>query len=181
MNWWTRKLHRWGALITAVPLLLVILTGLLLQVKKQVPWVQPTTRSGSSGGPSLAWDQALSIARGVSEAGVESWQDISRIDLQPKRGVLKLICRSGWEIQLDHQTGEVLSVAIRRSDWIESLHDGSFFSDPVKLGVFLPSGIILLILWGTGAWLWWLPFQARINKRKRMALRAAGSAASGES
>lgn len=47
LNKWTRKLHRWGALLTAVPLLLVIVTGLLLQVKKEAAWIQPPTMRGS--------------------------------------------------------------------------------------------------------------------------------------
>ena len=38
-----RKTHRWGAVLVAVPFLLVLVSGLLLQVKKQVPWVQPAT------------------------------------------------------------------------------------------------------------------------------------------
>ena len=47
-NRWTRKLHRWGAIITLVPLLLVIISGLLLQVKKQVVWFsqRPSKASG---------------------------------------------------------------------------------------------------------------------------------------
>ncbi len=47
MKWWVRKLHRWGALITVVPLVLVIVTGIILQVKKQVDWVQPPTQKGT--------------------------------------------------------------------------------------------------------------------------------------
>ena len=46
LNWWTRKLHRWGALLTALPLLIVIVSGLLLQVKKQIPWGPATHDQG---------------------------------------------------------------------------------------------------------------------------------------
>jgi uncharacterized iron-regulated membrane protein len=45
----SRKLHRWGALSIAMPFLLVLLTGLLLQVKKQVPWVQPPEQEREAG------------------------------------------------------------------------------------------------------------------------------------
>ena len=53
-----------------------------------------------------------------------------------------------WEVQLNADTGEVLHTAIRRSDVIESIHDGSWFHESFKLWVFLPAGIILAILWG---------------------------------
>jgi uncharacterized iron-regulated membrane protein len=55
----------------------------------------------------------------------------------------------------------------RRSDWIEQLHDGSFFSETAKLFVFFPNGLILLGLWLTGAYLWWLPIGAKQKKESR--------------
>jgi uncharacterized iron-regulated membrane protein len=169
MNWWSRKLHRWGALLICIPLLLVIITGLMLQLKKQVPWVQPPTATGTSGDPSLGFDQILSATIAVSETEVRSWSDIERLDVQPGKGIVKVQCKNNWEVQLDLQTAEVRSSLYRRSDWIESLHDGSFFSQNAKLWIFLPSGFILLSLWITGAWLWWLPIQSRMRKRKRLA------------
>ena len=72
--------------------------------------------------------------------------------------------RNGWEVQLDAQTGQVLQVAVRRSDLIESIHDGSFFHESFKLWVFLPTGIILALIWGTGIYLFLLPY---LLKRKR--------------
>ena len=51
------------------------------------------------------------------------------------------------------------------------IHDGSFFGgDWTKLGLFLPSGLVLLLLWLSGLWMWWVPF---IAKRRRAAVRAA--------
>lgn len=77
---------------------------------------------------------------------------------------------NGWEVQIDLGTGRVLQTAYRRSDLIESIHDGSFFAgDWTKLGVFLPAGIGLLLLWGGGIWMWWVPFS---EKRRRASVRA---------
>lgn len=168
-NWWSRKLHRWGALLSAVPMLLVIFTGLLLQVKKQVPWVQPKTQSGTASGvePEQGWQAFLDAATSIPEAEVESWQDIDRIDVQPGKGIAKVQSKNHWEVQVDLQTGQVLSSTYRRSDWIESLHDGSFFSDAAKLWVFLPNGLILFGLWLTGCWLWLLPGMQRQKARQR--------------
>ncbi|HBE69545.1 MAG TPA: hypothetical protein DDW52_15475 [Planctomycetaceae bacterium] len=166
-NWWSRKLHRWGALLTAIPLLIVILSGLLLQVKKQVAWVQPPSSKGTQPGspPGANWEAILAACQSVTETTVDTWDDIDRVDVRPGKGICKVQVKDRWEIQLDLATAEVLSVAYRRSDLIESLHDGSFFADAAKLWVFLPNGLVLLGLWITGAWLWYLPLSKRRAKR----------------
>jgi hypothetical protein len=55
---------------------------------------------------------------------------------------------------VDLGTGRVLQHAYRRSDLIESIHDGSFFGGNwTKLGLFLPAGLMLLFLWISGLFL----------------------------
>jgi uncharacterized iron-regulated membrane protein len=167
-NRWSRKLHRWGAILIALPLLLVILSGLLLQLKKQVPWVQPPTLRGQGDGvPRAAWEVILAAVAAIPEAGVQSWSDIDRLDVQPSRSLVKVQCKNRWEVQLDLANGAVLSSNFRRSDLIESLHDGSFFGQWAKLAVFLPNGLVLLGLWCTGLYLWYLPGMVRRRKRAR--------------
>ena len=166
-NRWTRKLHRWGALITFVPLFLVIVTGLLLQVKKQAVWVQPATIKGTGTIPEISWEKILDVAKSVDQAGVGNWDDIDRIDVRPGKGMLKLQCKNHWELQIDSQSGDLLSSTYRRSDFIESLHDGSFFADVAKLWIFLPNGVILLGLWCSGVYLWWLPIGAKRKKQRK--------------
>lgn len=169
-NWLTRKLHRWGAIITAVPLLIVVLSGLLLQVKKQLEWVQPPTQKSDLAANEfpVTLDSLLAVAQTATEAEVSAWEDIDRIDVRPSKGIAKVQCKNRWELQIDLTTNEVLSSEYRRSDFIESLHDGSFFSDSAKLWIFLPNGLILLGLWGTGMWLWYLPISTRRKKKRRM-------------
>ena len=161
-------MHRWGALIAAVPLALVIATGLLLQVKKQVPWVQPPTQKGTGQVPGLDWPRILAAAQAAPEANVTSWDDVDRLDVRPGKGLIKIQCKNSWELQIDASTGDLLSSKYRRSDWIEALHDGSFFHDNVKLWIFLPSGLILMGLWVSGVYLWYLPIQARRKKIRRL-------------
>jgi hypothetical protein len=72
--------------------------------------------------------------------------------------------RSRWEVQVDLESGEVLQVAYRRSDLLESLHDGSWFHDRAKLWVFLPVGFVVLGLWGTGIYLFFLPHAVRWSR-----------------
>ena len=165
-NWWTRKTHRWMAIFFSIPMLLVIVSGLLLQVKKQVAWIQPPTQRGTTNNatPDQSWNEILEAVRQVQEANVDTWNDIDRLDVRPSRGIVKVRCNNRWEVQLDLASGEVLSSTMRRSDLIESLHDGSFFSDPAKLWIFLPNGVALFALWLSGAWLWYLPFRAKRRK-----------------
>lgn len=167
-NLLNRKVHYWLSIGAAVPILIVIATGILLQVKKQFTWVQPAEQRGKSKTASLSLPQILEISKTVPEAEIKSWDDINRLDVRPSRGMLKVSAKNHWEIQIDTETGAILQTAYRRSDIIESIHDGSFFHDYVKLWIFLPSGIILLILWLTGMYLFILPIWV---KRKRKVAR----------
>lgn len=162
-----RFAHRWGAIIVLIPTGVIILSGIVLQLKKQSGWIQPPTQKGSSAELSLSFDQILAAAQNVPEAQVETWDDIDRLDVRPGKGMLKVRCQNRWEVQLDAKTGEVLQVAYRRSDVIESIHDGSFFHGQAKLWVFLPSALVLGILWVTGIYLFLLPYFARWKKKRK--------------
>ena len=166
-----RLIHRWGSLVIALPVLLVITTGIILQTKKVLPWVQPPTQKGSSAELVLTFDRILEIVEKVSEAEIKSWNDIDRLDVRPGKGMLKVRSKNRWEVQLDLKTGEILQTAYRRSDLIESLHDGSFFHDRAKLWIFLPNGILLLIMWLTGIYLFILPYQVKWRRRRREAAK----------
>ncbi len=178
MNRVIRQIHYWGTLLVAIPLLIVAATGVLLQVKKQWSWVQPAEQKGGQSfgnleGAIVDFDTMLKRMRDCQLAHVETWEDVQRIDIRPSKGIAKITTKDSWEIQMDLADGRVLQEAIRRSDWIESMHDGSFFGgDTVKLGLFLPAGIVMLAMWATGLWLFWLP----ISVKRRRAKRAKGLA-----
>jgi uncharacterized iron-regulated membrane protein len=174
-----RKLHRWGAAAVAVPFLIVLATGLLLQLKKQIPWVQPMEYKVAAVSPMLSLPMILEIAATIPHAGISEWEHVDRIDVRPSKGILKVVGKNRWELQLDVETGRVLQTAYRRSDLIESLHDGSFFHDKVKLFVFFPVALVVLALWITGVYLWLLPYMARRENAERRKLdRRAGRAPS---
>ena len=162
-----RKIHRLGSIIALLPIAIVIVTGIILQLKKESHWIQPATRRGSAKIPSLDFDGILKVARSVPQANVKGWDDIDRLDVRPGKGILKIRCKNRWEIQVDSTTGEVLQVAYRRSDLIESIHDGSFFHESAKLWIFLPAALVLLVLWGTGVYLFLLPHLARRRRKMR--------------
>lgn len=162
-----RRVHYWGSSLVAVPILVIITSGLLLQMKKQVDWVQPAERRGTGTVPTITFTQVFDTLKREPSLGVHSWDDISRMDVRADRGLIKVSLTTGYEAQIDLGTGQLLQVAYRRSDLIESIHDGSFFAgDWSKLGLFLPSGVTLLVLWVSGLWMFWVPFAA---KRRRAA------------
>lgn len=163
-NVWSRKLHRWGSVATMLPFLVVIATGILLLLKKEFHWIQPSTAEGPFGPPSIGFDRILAATMAVPEAAVFSWDDIDRLDIRPEDAIAKVHCKNGYEVQVSTVSGEPLQVAYRRSDLIESIHDGSFFHERAKLWVFLPNAVILFMLWLTGLWLWLMP---HLHPRRR--------------
>lgn len=165
-----RKVHYWASFAVAVPLLAIIASGLLLQTKKHWSWVQPAERHGTSDVPLVGFDRIMESVRTVPGFEATAWPDVNRLDVRPDRGVAKVMLENGWEVQIDLGTAHVLQTAYRRSDLIESIHDGSFFGGNwTKLGLFLPAGVGLLLLWCGGMWMWWVPF---IAKRRRASARA---------
>jgi uncharacterized iron-regulated membrane protein len=164
-----RKLHRWVAIAVALPAAVILTTGILLQLKKTFPWVQPPEQRGSGSAPMLSFDQILRACQEVREAEVKTWDDINRLDVRPSKGMLKVWCMNNWEVQLDIETGDVLQVAYRRSDMIEAIHDGSWFHDLAKYWLFLPAGICLFCLWATGVYLFVLPYWVMWRRPKTAA------------
>ena len=160
----SRVFHRWGSIIALLPITVIIFSGIVLQLKKVSSYVQPPTQSGSGTEPAIDFDRILEVARTVPEAEIETWEDVDRLDVRPGKGVVKVRCKNRYEVQIDAETAEILQVAFRRSDLIESIHDGSFFNEHFKLWVFLPAGIVLALLLVTGIHLFFLPYLA-LRKR----------------
>jgi len=167
LNRLLRKLHFWGALIILLPVVVVIGSGLLLQVKKEVEWVQPASVKGSGFDDSLSTQGYLIAVKQIPELGIHSWQDVERIDIRPSKKIAKVRSHNGYEAQLDLANGQVLKVAKRRSDLIESIHDGSWFHDYAKLWVFLPVAIILFLLWLTGFYMLYITLRNKYRSHHK--------------
>lgn len=162
-----RLLHYWLSIALALPAIVMIAAGILLMLKKEIGWIQPPTQSGKGVGlPALSHAEMLDRVTSVPAMRGLRWEDFDRIDYKPGKGLAKFISADRWEVQLDTQNGEILQVARRRSDFIEAIHDGSYFADWVKLFVFLPAGCILLIMWGTGLYMFFLPRVKRARRRR---------------
>lgn len=168
-----RDIHHWGSIVIAVPLLIVIGAGVLLMLKKQIDWIQPPSQRGvgvailENGSPDA---QPLSVlftaAQSAKPDAFASWDKVSRVDIKPGRDIVKFISEDNWEVQVDLANGQVLQTAYRRSDVIESIHDGSFFAEKAKLFLFLPAALVLFVLWLTGLYMFFLPYWKRWQKAR---------------
>ena len=61
----------------------------MLQLKKQLNWVQPNVEITSSSQP-IILQSYLVAAKSVKEANISSWDDIERIDIRPDKGIAKI-------------------------------------------------------------------------------------------
>jgi len=163
----SRVWHRLGSIIVLLPITIIIVSGIVLQLKKVSPYIQPPTQRGAGTEPAIGFERILEVARTVPEAEIESWEDVDRLDVRPGDGVVKVRCKNRYEVQIDTETAEILQVAFRRSDLIESIHDGTYFHDSFKLWVFLPAGLILAMLALTGLHLFCLPHLAKWRQRRK--------------
>ena len=169
-----REFHFWGSLVIFIPVVIVIATGILLQVKLEGGWLPPTV-SGKGEEPRMTFADILESAKQAPKAGIEGWEDVDRLLVLPDKGVTKVRAENNWEVQVDHQTGEILHVGYRWVSIIEDLHDGSWFDSKAKLWIFLPSAIILLVLWISGIYMIILPYWSKWRSARKRRHKAATS------
>lgn len=166
-----RKVHYWTSAVIAVPLVVIAATGSILQLKKHWSWVQPAEQRGSTTTPTVELSGILDALKRRPDLQVEHWDHVKRIDVRPDKGIAKVWLHTDYEAQVDLGTAEILQVAYRRSDWIESIHDGSIFGDAVKLLLYWPTAIGLVLLWLGGMWMFIFPLIHKRHVRHAKALR----------
>ena len=175
----SRKVHRTTGAILFVFFFLVAVTGLLLGWKKHSGgMILPKSYAGVSTNQQdwlpvhVLHEKAVKIAR--EEISPDLSLEIDRIDIRPDKGMVKFVFVEGfWGVQLDCTTGELLHIERRRSDFIEKIHDGSFFDylfstnyEQIKLVYTSVMGLALLTFTITGFWLWYGPKRFRAGNRQ---------------
>ena len=165
-----RITHNWLSIIVALPILLILVTGVLLVFKKDFDWIQPPSHKGQSlATPAISMEDILIKVSSTRQAENLEWHQFERIEFKPSKGIMKFITPDLWEIQVDSTTGNILSVEQRRSDLIESLHDGSFFGRYVKYFMSFPAAIIMIILSLSGLYMFFYPILKRRKRDKKKA------------
>ncbi|MCB0516205.1 MAG: PepSY domain-containing protein [Bacteroidetes bacterium] len=165
-----RKIHRTAGIALFLLFLIIAGTGILLGWKKNSnEYLMPRTYKGSST-ELTEWLPVSVLTPKAIQALQESVDpDISttldRIDARPGKGIVKYIFADHyWEVQLDAATGNVLHVGLRRSDFLERLHDGTLADNAlrtsdgiIKLIYTTVMGLALITFSLTGFWLWYGP------------------------
>ncbi|THH37670.1 PepSY-associated TM helix domain-containing protein [Neolewinella litorea] len=162
----TRRIHRWSGITLFVFFFVIGVTSVLLGWKKDSTYIMPATARGSSTELTEWLPTAELLARAqttlVDSLGSAYDPTIDRIDYRPDKGSLKFLFKDHYgEVQLDGATGQVLSVGIRRADFIEQVHDGSIVSDLFKLIYSTIMGLATIVFTVSGFWLWYGPRRMR--------------------
>ena len=158
-----RRLHRWMGIPLIVFFLVIGVTSILLAWKKKVELLPPTLASKEEKG---IWILPSEMVRIGEEEMKKMGRDLAvdRIDIIPDKGTAKVTFKTHFtEVQVDGYSGEVLSVGIRHSDWIEKVHDGSIVDyyttgdEGAKLTYSTLVSIGLILLAFSGFYLWYYP------------------------
>ena len=158
LSWWMFHGHLWLGIISTVLVVLICITGILLNHKRGLG-LMPDVENEAAG----ALDTALPIgelaARAQAAVGVEiAAAGIDRMDVRPGDGLIKVRFddREVTEATIDIHTGEVLYVGKRNDVFLEKLHSGEIFgSRGILLSDF--AAVVLAVLVITGIWLWIYP------------------------
>lgn len=151
-------LHRWVGVAVGLVLLVSATTGFLLLKKKDWAFLQPPLVKGEPGPveslKTLQEVYAAVFALGLPEFRTEA--DIARVDFRPAQRVHKLTSvHDHKEVQVCATTLRTSGPKRRLSDWLEQVHDGSWFGDFAH-AVVLPVAALALLFLGLSGYVMWL-------------------------
>jgi len=169
-----RRIHRTTGAFLFLFFFLIALTGLLLGWKKNSNgFLLAKSFEGTSANLDmwLPLDSLHTLACKIynDSIGSQALPEVDRIDVRKEKGMGKFVFKGNyWAIQLDGVTGQLLHIEKRRADFIEHLHDGSYFDHYfgtkggiIKLIYTSIMGLALLTFTITGFWLWYGPKRMR--------------------
>jgi uncharacterized iron-regulated membrane protein len=157
--------------VLAAILINLSVTGFLLLEKKQYEWIQPATRKGLEGTVDkyLSMEKLFDAVYSCNHPDFVNLASIDRVDFRPSENVYKVTSKTNHaEIQVCAVSGTILNTAVRRSDFLEGLHDGSFFGEWMHGKVMPVLAISNVILAASGLYLWLGPKLKRKKKSHRI-------------
>lgn len=172
-----RKIHRITGAFLFIFFFIISISGIVLGWKNNSNgYLLPPTQTGTSSSLEqwkpmyTLYNKACFILHDSINPNLSIVLD--RIDIRKEKGIVKFIFEDHlWEVQLDGATGNLLHIKKRRSDFIESLHDGSILDgwfntskDQFKLIYTSVLGSALLLFTITGFWLWYGPKKLKQTK-----------------
>ncbi len=177
-----RKVHRITGLSLLIFLLIISTTGILLGWKKHSSGLILAKSHIGTSTDLKKWLSLDSLHTNACKILFDSVSpelstELHRIDIRKENGMAKFVFKKHFTgIQLDGATGKLLHIEVRRSDFIEEMHDGSILdryfntrNQPIKLIYTSLMGLSLLLFSITGFWLWYGAKRMRRHSRKRKA------------
>lgn len=157
--------HLWGGVLATVSLVVITLTGILLNHKRALGLMPDVPSVDAPFVAPLPLDSLAGIA--LAAAGRPTAPEaraaaIDRMDARPRAGYVKVRLRDrpSTEVTVALASGRVLHVGARGDVFLEQLHSGEVFGS----GWILLSdiaGVLLLLVLLSGLWLWLWPRLSR--------------------
>lgn len=150
--------HLWFGVLTTAILLIVALTGVLLNHKRGLG-LMPEVEHTASGDFAAALPLARLVELATAAAGGEAAAaGVDRMDVRPGDGLVKVRFddRAVTEVTLDVVSGQVLHTGARGDVFLEKLHSGEIMGKRwVLLSDMAALGLVIALL--SGIWLWLYP------------------------
>jgi len=166
----TRQSHRWIGLISSLFLALIAVTGIALALKSKIGALRPPeaeAQKSETPADIASMDRVVASVFALGNKDLDSIEDIDRVDYRPKSNIFKVVSRKAYlEVQVDGKTAEVLSVAPRNDQWIEDIHDLSFFNDEFRTTILPVVGGALALLSLSGIGMFFTPVYRRWHFKK---------------
>jgi uncharacterized iron-regulated membrane protein len=154
-----RKYHRRLSIIFALPVLIIVVTGILLILRSKLGFIQTQAPKVSP----VSLEKVRSISEVIKSLPVDQ-KKISSIIYKPSKNLYAVRTKDYEEYFIHPETLEVLKKGPKMSTLLIQLHEGSFFSKWVRDYIFFPTSLVLLFLWGTGIMLFIYPKYIRGRK-----------------
>lgn len=149
--------HLWIGVLFTVVLLVVAVTGVLLNHKRGLG-LMPDVTNASPAPLTASLPLAELAERARAAAGLGALEPIDRMDVRPDDGFVKVrFDDPAWtEVTVDLATGRALHVGPRSDVFMEQLHSGELLG---KRWVLLTdaAAVALVLLLVSGYWLWLAP------------------------
>lgn len=158
-----RWLHLFGGLGVAVLVLLLSVTGVLLNHKRELGFMEEPFRSVDYEPQrrepmGLRRIAALGI-EGAGEPQIDAMKDIRFIDFRPSMGYAKVRFKNenSTEVIVNAYEGDVIQLSDRRDFFLERLHGGDKLGGLWGRRLIDASGVVLILLTLNGLHLWIWP------------------------
>ena len=169
-----RRLHRWVGMLLALIMTVIALTGGFITFKKELEYLQPSSRTGAEGSLEAVLPPAR-IAERVLDLDLPEARelaDINRIELRPGKRMYKVRLEAvdTWsspvELQVDAITGDILNQGLRGDQLWMDVHSFAVFGAVTKWVIMVLAGLALLWLSLSGLYLFFFPPWFRARKRR---------------